>query len=377
MDMKWLEKKVFRAGLTNPTIFRRTMRPIAYYRAGGDPEKVHELALETLQEYGDVIEDAASEFCFPDLEVSINGKYILPFGTAAGLDKNADALRPLSHLFGFQEVGTIVMHKREGNARPRIAVDNNEQDIYNAQGFPSKGLPYAKNNLQKYRDAGGSGVIFASICGIPPSPDELGVAYGEAEVLLDELDQLVDGFVWNPFSPNTAALAALRTPETFEKYAQRVKRTADKRLALVKMGPYDSDPEKKERWLDLVRGWREGGGDGIVAVNTYLVPKEQIPSSGWGYQSAGKSGRFLQEYRQRAIRDARASFPDVFIVAAGGIDSVAQAYGAFEAGANLVEGYTPYTFHGFGLLRSMESGLISELHKKGYGTLREFQERQR
>ncbi len=372
MVLKWLEKKAFATGLASKDFFRKFVRRPAYALAGGDPEKVHEMALEALNEYWDVIEDFSPRFYEEALEIKINGKSVMPFGTAAGLDKNADAVRPLSYLLGFQEVGTIIVNPRDGNARPRVAVDEENGDLYNAQGFPSKGLKHAKQKLQDYRESGGKGVILASICGIPPEPDRLDVAYNETQQILAELDSLVDGFVWNPFSPNTVALTALRTPETFEKYANLVKRTADKRLALVKMGPYDDEPEKRGQWLGLARGWMVGGGDGIVAVNTYMVPKEKVPSNSWGYQSAGRSGRFLQNYRQRAVEEARREFPDAFIIATGGIDSGEEAWKTVKSGADALEGYTPYTFHGFALLLDIAEGLKYHLKASGK-SLSEFQ----
>jgi len=374
MILKWIEKKAFAKGLTNTQFFRDYVRRFAYRRAGGDPERVHEMALEKLQEYEDVIQERFHDFLSPELDIlkiEINGRRFLPFGTAAGLDKNADAVEPLSYIFGFQEVGTIIVNPREGNKRPRVAVDERNGDLFNAQGFPSKGLRHARYNIFNYRKyRGGNGAILGSICGIPPGPEELDVAFEETELLLTELDSLVDGFVWNPFSPNTAALTALRTPETFEKYAKLVKQTAGNRWALVKMGPYDNKPEKREQWLDLVSAWIRGGGDGIVAVNTYMVPKDKVPSKDWGYPSAGRSGRFLQPYRQQAILSVRRKFPDAVIIAAGGIDSPYQAWSAFEAGADALEGYTPYTFHGFGLLRE----IVYDIRKKLYLSGRTFQE---
>ena len=168
----------------------------------------------------------------------------------------------------------------------------------------------------------------------------------------------------------------MRKQNETERIINKQKRNgkkAGKKLKLVKMGPYDDDSSKRKEWLDLANAWLEGGGDGIVAVNTYLIPREKVPSENWGYQSAGRSGRFLQEYRQRAIRDARKNFPNAIIIATGGIDSAEQAWQAFEEGANAVEGYTPYTFKGFGLLLEMLRGVKKSVEYHGYKYLEEFQ----
>ncbi|MBI2583036.1 MAG: hypothetical protein HYW25_00065 [Candidatus Aenigmarchaeota archaeon] len=369
--IKELERRVFRRSLEDTRFFRRFARRTAYLLARGDPEAVHELALRELNRFEDVVAEVAPKFDFPDLHVGINGRSVMPFGTAAGLDKNGDALCPLSHLFGFLEPGTVVVQRREGNERPRVAVDDANGEIYNAQGFPNKGLYNFLRNAASYRERGGEAPLLISICGIPPEIGRFEMAYRELEELLDRLCPYADGFVWNPFSPNTVALTALRTPEEFRRSADTIAEKAEGKLKLVKMGPYDRDG--RQQWLDLVDAWIEGGGDGIVAVNTYMVPREKIPARNWGYPSAGRSGPFLKEYRQLAVRDCRGAFPDSFIIATGGIDSGEEAWHALQAGADALEGYTPYTFHGFGLLPEMASFVQSSLRALGYAALSQFQ----
>ncbi|MBI4148650.1 hypothetical protein HY490_05140 [Candidatus Woesearchaeota archaeon] len=369
--MSWIERRAFAYSLHHPWFFRYVVRPQAYRKANGDQERVHDLALEALVEYEDALRAAAEKFDFPDLHVPFCGKKVSPFGTAAGLDKNGEALLPLSHIFGFIEWGTVVLHERKGNNRPRVAVDNKKEEIYNAQGFPHKGLAYALAKAQAYAAANGKADLITSVCGIPPSPDKIDVAYEELETLVRALEPYSSGFVWNPYSPNTDALKALRTPEHFHTSAELIRKIIGQKLLLVKMGPYET--EMRETWLQQIAAWLEGRGDGIVAVNTYIVSRDHIPCRQWGYPSAGRSGTNLQAYRQRAICDARSIFPKIFIAAAGGINSGNEAWRAIEAGANVLEAYTPFTFHGFGILLDWARTIQKNLHKKGYRTLKEYQ----
>ncbi len=378
MSLNLAERFLFEQSLHHPWIFSKIIRPRLYERNNNDPEQVHESVLDLASESPQVelLKKNSRLFQPPEnLQVSINGRRIVPFGTAAGMDKNGDALLPFSYVFGFQELGTVVVNPRSGNNRPRVAADDESEEMWNAQGFPSKGLQHVLDNVGHFREAMGYGpVIYASVCGLPISEDNaVDVSMGEMTTLLNVLKDYVDGFVWNVFSPNTAALTLLRKPEIFRQTSQLMEELAPDHLRLYKAGPYEDDPGQRRQALALLDAFLEGGGHGVVAVNTKMFPKDQIPVSNWGYQSGGRSGRFLKPYRTRAIRDAREAFPSIIIFATGGISGGDDAYETFEAGANAIEGFTPYTFHGLGLLRRQQTGISQRLWKDGYENLEELQ----
>jgi len=214
-------------------------------------------------------------------------------------------------------------------------------------------------------------LIYASVCGLPLT-DNLDDAFSEMETLLDRLNPYVEGFVWNPFSPNTAALSKLRTPEMFRKNAELVSQSIGGKLKLVKIGPYDDTEEAKRNMLLLIEDWMTGGGDGVVTTNTYMVPKDQVPSKDWGYPSAGRSGRSLDSYRSRSVLDIREAFPDAVIIATGGIFDGDTAYQTLRY-ADAVEGYTPYTFYGLGLLPRIADRVSERLQREGFKNLEEMQ----
>lgn len=281
-----LDMAVFEAGLRHPWIFRHPIRWELYRRNGEDPEKVHEYTMKLLND-PDVLRNLQYNrrlFATPkELRVELAGRYMSPFGTAAGMDKNGDALRAFSYVFGFQKMGTVVVHDRTGNDKPRVAADPENEDLYNAQGFPSKGKDYVKEKLHAFRAIRGSApVVYASICGLPLSADNaVDVAMQEMEILLKELHPYVDGFVWNPFSPNTDALKLLRTPKVFRDTSELMEKYAPNKLRLAKMGPYEDDKQERKAHLDLVNGFLEGGGHGVIDVNTKSFPKEQLPVKEW------------------------------------------------------------------------------------------------
>lgn len=363
-------------GLFDPNYFKEHVRPKLYKKCDNDAEKVHEGTLDILNKNQWALELISPFFQPPkELMVSLNGKKIAPFGTAAGLDKNGDILTPLSHLLRYrpQEPGTVVVNFRKGNDQPRVAADDKLEDAWNAQGFPSKGLSYFLDKIRDFREArGDKPVVYVSICGLPISEERaLEVAMQEMEQLLTTLNPYVNGFVWNPASPNTAALTRLRTPQIFRENAELMRRYAPNKLLLVKIGPYTE--ETKNQVFSLIDGFMEGGGHGVVGVNTVMFPKEQIPVSNWGYPSGGRSGRFLLAYRMRAVRDMHEAFPNAVIVATGGIYDGDDAYETFKAGATMLEGYTPYTFYGLGLLPRMERRVAQRLRQDGYQSLEQLQ----
>lgn len=373
MPLKPAERWIFEQSLYHPFLFRYVIRPQLYKRNSNDPEKVHEYVLELLGEV-DVCKTLAKNRYFfdaPWLKIRLNDKWIKPIGTAAGLDKNGDALEPFSDVYGFQEPGTVIISRREGNERPRVAVDNKSNDLYNAQGFPSKGMGHFIEKINAFRRFYTLYPIYVSVCGLPLSEENaVEQAMADMEILLQELNPYVDGFVWNPFSPNTAALTKLREPKIFRETAELMKKHASDKLRLVKMGPYD---DKKREHLDLINGFLEGGGHGAVVVNTKMFPKDKLPVSDWRYPSAGRSGAFLKPYRLRAVQETREAFPEAVIFATGGIFDGDDAYETFKAGATALESYTPETFYGLGLVAKKQKRILKRLEAEGYSSMTELQ----
>jgi len=376
MTLNLLERFAFEQSLYHPWVFRHIIRPQLYKRNGNEPEAVHESVLEMMGRQ-DVIETLKRNqrlFEVPEeLTVGVNDRRIIPFGTAGGLDKNGDGLVALSYVAGFQEPGTVVVPERPGNKRPRVAVDNKVEDAWNAQGFPSKGLPYFFEKVKSFRRVTGRRpTVYVNICGLPLSEQNaLEVAMQEMQQLLVTLNPYVNGFVWNPFSPNTAALTRLRTPQIFRENAELMRKHAPNKLLLVKIGPYNED--ERQQAFSLINGFMEGGGHGVVAVNTRMFPKEQIPVANWGYPTGGRSGRFLHDYRIRAVRDVRQEFQEAVISATGGIYDGDDAYETFRAGATMLGGYTPYIFRGLGLLPQIERRVAQRLRQDGYQNLEQLQ----
>jgi dihydroorotate dehydrogenase len=371
------EMAMLLGGTFSTQYFHGTVRPMLYAKCGGDAETVHDVVLNASHMSGKISSMIMAPFfnAPENLMINVNGKRILPVGTAAGMDKDGEALWAFTNVFGFQEPGTVVLARREGNKRVRVAPIEDSFDIINAQGFPSKGLGYFVNNIAKYRTKGGQAPLYVSICGLPLSEHNvITTAMNELGVLVERLRPYVDGFVWNPFSPNTAALRLLRDPVVFGESARLMAGLAPGKLLLVKMGPYE--PEERNMVLGLVWEFINGGGHGVVTTNTKMLSRDQLPEAvrdNWGYPSAGRSGAFLKDYRLRSIMDTRTAFHDSIIVGTGGIFSAKDAFATFCAGATMIEGYTPYAYFGPALVKEITTGVSEMIVAKGMHTLEELQ----
>jgi dihydroorotate dehydrogenase len=87
---------------------------------------------------------------------------------------------------------------------------------------------------------------------------------------------------------------------------------------------------------------------------------------------AGESGKPLFPYMLKLVEDVHRSFPDITIVACGGIFSGQDAWKAYEKGATLLSLYTALTFYGFGVVRDIHDVLKGKL---GRETLQDFIEK--
>lgn len=375
------QKMMMLAGSASPTFFNGHTRPMLYKlsrdeKGKEDPELVHDIVIDMAHRQGTAAILIEPLFIPPrNLKVRIYKDDVLPFGTAAGMDKNCDALEAFGRFFGYQKPGTIVVPERRGNDRVRMATLEDEWDLLNSQGFPSKGMVYSQVNLGNYRAAGGEAKIYANVCGLPgEGPNGLQTAFDDMRILITNLGKHVNGFEWNPYSPNTELLKLLRTPEVFRETAKLMREYAGDKLLVVKLGPYEEN--ETNLTMKLLESFILGGGNGATTTNTKPILKRDLPESirdTWGYSVAGRSGDFLREYRLRSVTDIRERFPDAIIMATGGIYTPEDAYDTFKAGANTIEGYTPYTYFGPGLARILMRGVAKQLKAEGYESLWELQ----
>jgi dihydroorotate dehydrogenase len=379
----------FKASL-DPHLFRLYRRYLySRYKATDElaqEEVVHEKAKESLVKMTDKFRQNMAYFDPGDqLAVEIkNYELKSPVGIAAGFDKNCEVLRPTSYVFGFLNPGSVLKNPNTGNPqRPksegtiRIIVDDERKAIINAQGYPHKGLDYTISNLRKFMEGSrGNAKVLLNFSGITDIYAEDAVLDSCKEILVRFAPHIDFGFEENRTSPNTDFNKVLQTPEFTKKMIDLMNTHVPGKIKASKISPYSklppSDEEKKSK-LKSIKVFYENGGHMVTLSNTRPVDtKSNRLCRNFSREVAGESGKPLFPYMLKLVEDVHRAFPDITIIACGGIFSGQDAWKAYEKGATLVLLYTALTFYGFGVVRDIHDVLKRKL---GSETLKDFIEK--
>src|SRR6056297_3590635 len=134
-----------------------------------------------------------------------------PVGLAAGFDKNAQALAPLTRAgFGFVEVGAVTPRPQPGNPRPRLFRLSEDRAVINRFGFNNDGMEAVLPRLVQRRD---DAVIGLNLGANKDSADR---AEDYAKVLA-HCGEWLDFATVNVSSPNTEKLRDLQGPEALSR----------------------------------------------------------------------------------------------------------------------------------------------------------------
>lgn len=277
-----------------------------------------------------------------------------PVGVGAGFDKDCEMVDSLRCLgFGYIVVGSVMLHKRTGNPRPRMVRDLEGQGLFNCMGLPSKGLDYAVTQLRR--------------CGRTTVPLIINFNAEEFEeyiVCTEALEPLGDALEIALFCPNRGVDEAkfLDPHRVRTLLAEVSKRT--KKPIFVKLPGYVSDDERERRFklIDLLISCNVEG----ITVAPKIFVKQQVLSVGQGTHS----GRPAFAKMLRMTREVfEATNGRCHIKATGGIFSPQDAFEAIAAGATAVEVVTGFGFEGWRIARNINEGLVKLLDKFGMSTI--------
>ena len=319
-----------------------------------DPEAAHGLAIRALQAG---LAPSPGPITSSRLKTSIAGlTFPSPVGLAAGFDKNATVIAPLSRAgFGFIEVGAATPLPQPGNEKPRLFRLSEDAGAINRFGFNNDGAEAICARLAKR----GSGIPVGLNLGANKTSTDRAADF--ANVMLAARDH-VDFATVNVSSPNTEKLRDLQGKAALSALLQGVMEVRGTTPVFLKIAPDLTEPELAE----IAEVASQAKVAAIIATNTTLDRS--------GLQSAhkdkagGLSGQPLFEKSTRVLAHL-STLTDIPLIGVGGIGSAEQAYAKICAGASAVQLYTALVFGGLSLVSDITKGLDRLMARDGFDTV--------
>ncbi len=325
-----------------------------------DPETAHGVAIRALKTG---LVPLPGPVTSGRLRTTLAGLDLLnPVGLAAGFDKNADALGPLSRAgFGFVEVGATTPRPQPGNPRPRLFRLTDDRAAINSFVFNNLGMEAMAEKLaHRPKDA----VIGLNLGANKDSADR---AEDFARVLA-HCGRHLDFATVNVSSPNTEKLRDLQGAAALSALLAGVMEArawlSRPIPVFLKIAP-DLTAAELSEIADVARA---SGVDAIIATNTTL-DRGGLHSAHRG-EKGGLSGAPLFEKSTHVLAQlSHLTEGRIPLIGVGGIASAEQAYQKIRAGASAVQLYTALVYHGLSLVPQIALGLDALLARDGFANV--------
>lgn len=351
-------------------LYRNFLKPI-FFRM--DPERAHHTVMGGMSAAGKIpgalaiIKGLYGVKEDPVLSSDVFGLHFhSPIGLAAGLDKNAEAVRGMSAVgFGFLEVGTVTPVGQPGNDKPRMFRLPPDEALINRMGFNNEGADAMLNRLTTLKQH--TVPVWVNIGKNKVTPNDQ--AHEDYLTCIRKLYSEADLFVVNISSPNTPNLRNLQHGEELRQLLGQIvlemkkqNESAGKNKAvLVKIAPDVTEEELAHMTETIV----DSGVSGIIATNTTLSRMGTTHAN--RSETGGLSGRPLTKRSADVIRQVyQLTEGKIPIIGSGGVFTAEDAYAQICAGASLVEIYTSFIYRGPDVNRELAKGLKELLQRDGY-----------
>lgn len=319
-----------------------------------DPETAHGLAIRALQ-MG--LAPAPGVVSTPRLKTTLAGIDLPnPVGLAAGFDKNATAIAPLSLTgFGFLETGAATPLAQSGNPKPRLFRLTKDKAAINRFGFNNEGMDAIVARLSRR----GAGVPVGLNLGANKTSSDRAADFAR---VMEAARSHVDFATVNVSSPNTEKLRDLQGKAALAGLLEGVMEVRGATPVFLKIAPDLTEAEV----ADVAEVAALAGIDAIIATNTTLERKNLHGRH--RDQTGGLSGAPLFQKSTRVL--ARLSkLSDLPLVGVGGVATAADAYAKICAGASAVQLYTALVFGGMSMVEDLVRGLDVLLARDGFDTV--------
>jgi dihydroorotate dehydrogenase len=319
---------------------------------------------------------------FPDHS---NSLYLgCPIILAAGANKTAKRICDYANMgFGGITVGTATRKFREGNThRPRIGFLENDRAIHNSMGLNNEGVEViARRTDEQLTKAHKVGLC-------------VGVSVAETPGLTndeDKLKDLLESFAIaykagdyieiNVSCPNTGEarvdMDLSLTERIFGEIMKYRNAQAIRKAVYAKISPDLSERHLVNIMDMLVRT----GVNGVVVGNTYPTKKiselpveakyEDLTPLRADGDCGGMSGRPLYENMMWNVTYIRTHYPEISVIACGGIDHGFKIFDLIKLGVDAVECYSVVAFRWMAA-HAMRKELEAALLESGYSTLTDY-----
>ncbi|MFY2508655.1 quinone-dependent dihydroorotate dehydrogenase [Vibrio pectenicida] len=319
-----------------------------------DAEKAHDLAIENFKRFTGTPLDLLYRQQLPSRSVECMGiTFRNPVGLAAGLDKNGECIEAFDAMgFGFVEVGTVTPKPQPGNEKPRLFRLVEAEGIINRMGFNNQGVDNLVENVKK---ANFNCILGINIGKNKDTPIENGAE--DYLICMDKVYQYAGYIAVNISSPNTPGLRSLQygkaLDELLSDLKQKQSELATKHQKYVplalKIAPDLSDDEVNQVCDSLLKNKI----DGVIATNTTL-DRSIVKGMKHANEAGGLSGRPVQSRSTEIVRLLHNKLKDqIPVIGVGGIDSYVAAKEKMMAGAQLIQVYSGFIYHGPKLVRDI------------------------
>lgn len=309
------------------------------------PETSHDLAMFILNLFSVFIRKKIKQS-----PVTVAGlQFPNRIGLAAGFDKNAKWIKPLSKLgFGHIEIGTVTPVAQTGNEKPRLFRLTKDSALINRMGFNNDGANKISARLGKLKN---KKVIIGGNIGKNKFTDDTR-AVNDYLFAFEELWQVVDYFVVNVSSPNTPGLRNFQEKIPLftilnslqnHKYQKNFPKPIFLKIA----------PDLQEQQvLDILEVVEQTKISGLVVSNTTL---DRTGLTQQTLEQGGLSGQPVKQKSLNLLKFIRSHNTDLPIIGVGGIFNAKDAEDYLLAGANLVQIYTGFIYQGPSLINEINN----------------------
>ncbi len=310
-----------------------------------------------------------------------------PIILAAGANKTAERISDFANVgFGGITVGTATRRFRKGNThKPRIGFLEKERAIHNSMGLNNEGVEViaerVDRQLVKAHKAGLCvGISVAETPGLTDPEEKLKDIIESFSIAYKAADYIEI----NVSCPNTGESRVDLDMSFSERIFTEIMKFRNT-LGLRKAVYAKLSPDLSERHLIAIMEMLvRTGVNGVVVGNTYPTAKiselpvttkydELRPLRDDG-DCGGMSGRPLYENMIWNVQYIREHYPQMSIIACGGIDHGYKVYDLIKMGVDAVQCYSVVAFRWMAA-HAMRNELMDAMLNDGYKSLGEYDDR--